>query len=63
MKIFIKLETIVEEEDRICLFYEYVPIKIEKYIRTMDQQFIKHYRSQLYPIAEVLSENAIITNI
>lgn len=29
----------------------------------MDEQFIKQYRGQLYPIAEILAENAIITNI
>jgi len=53
----------MEEEDSVCLLYEYVPIKVSKYVKAMDEKFLKQYRQQLYEIADLLAENRIIANV
>lgn len=50
-QVFIRLETILEEEDALCILYEYVPIRVCMYINAMDEKFLKQYRHQLYEIA------------
>ena len=40
-----------------------MPIRVSKYIKAMDEKFLKQYRHQLFEIADVLAENRIIASI
>lgn len=53
----------MEEDENISLIYEYIPIKMAKYIKAMDEKFLKQYRNQMYTIAEILADNRIVTSI
>lgn len=57
----IKIESVMEENDSIFFFYEYVPIKVETWISNINDQFIENFKDQLIKFSSFLVHNNIST--
>lgn len=55
----VNLEKALEEEDRIEVFYEYVPFRLEKWLLDINEDLIHTLQEQMLDLAEYLCRSSI----